>query len=239
MPGAPVPEPATSASIGNGGFHAEEESDDLTDCGLYTEVYELKTSCLISRLAVVVAIHMVGAGERVSADPILLASYDVTGGGEIALASLPQVQLVLQLSPENSPSQSYRLGTGVFWEDDAVGSIDFAPGMPESFSEFASLATNGIDDEFGVLALFAEGGGGSGGPESWLFAESPDLVGNELENVRLIVHDLQIAQSTQYPEGFEFDYALTYEFYGSPVPGPRTLTCLVMGVSMLKRSRMI
>lgn len=171
----------------------------------------------------------------VTADPILLASYETTGGIEISVASEPLVRLALELSTSSPPYESFRLGMGVMWEDNDAGVIDFAASTDDAFEGFAGLALNGIDDEFAVLVLFQDQGGGSGGPESQLFGGSPDLVGNELEFVRLIVHDLQIEPSAQFPLGFKVDYDLTYEFFGSLVPEPHTVALLTAGASLVFR----
>ena len=92
----------------------------------------------------------------------------------------------------------------------------------------AERLTNGIDELIGV-PIFPEGcpaGGGTFGPESSWLQGTPDLIGNELDFIRLIVHDVNIEQSGA---GVLWQANLTYEFWGTPIPEPATACLLALG----------
>jgi len=107
-----------------------------------------------------------------------------------------------------------------------------------------ALATNGVNDQYFIHVTWPNGtGGAGGGAESRLFnhhpyiGEPPDLVGYELELVRLTVHAVHFEP---WPEGGDGDgylvqANLTYECFGSPVPEPPTLLLLVGGITFLLR----
>lgn len=186
---------------------------------------------------------LLASSETLTAEPVLLASYDFTSEGGHAPESDPRVEFILQLPTTFPPSDFFGLGVDmdIFWEDGDQGSFDFSAGTDEAFDDFALFATDGIEDNFTIFDLFPSGSGGGTppSPESVLFGVSPDLVGNELQLVRLIVHEVSfepwVPDPVQYPEieGFLYSADLTYEFYGTPIPEPTTLIVLACGLVII------
>lgn len=180
------------------------------------------------------------ANATVSAGPVLLASLDQTTGVErvgTGLPPEPRVQFVLELAPHPSVVGS-RVGLGVFWEDGNNGAVDFTPDTDASFVGFADFATDGIDDWLTDLIIFPDGGGGGGGaPESVRLGTSPDLVGYQLDFLRLIVNDVTIEEfvpeDTPELQGIRVLANLRYEFYGTLIPEPTTIILLSTGLVMV------
>jgi hypothetical protein len=173
---------------------------------------------------------LLAGSETLTAEPMLLASYDFSSYGGHAPESDPRVEFILQLPTTSPPTDFFGLGmdANIFWEDGDRGSVEFDSATDEAFDDFATFATDGIEDSFTIFDLFPLGSGGATPPrpESVLFGASPDLVGNELQRVRLIVHEITleawVPDPVQYPEieGFLYTADLTYEFYGTPIPAP-------------------
>lgn len=186
-----------------------------------------RISC-ITLVAILVSCGFARAG------PVLLASLDEISGissSGTGPPPEPRVQFVLELSPHPTVLGP-RVGLGVFWEDGDTGVVDFTPETDDGFVGFAGFATNGIDDWLTDLIIFQDGGGGGGGaPESVRLLMSPDLVGYQLDFLRLLVHDLTIEEFS--PEdrpdlhGIRVLANLTYEFYRTPIPEPGTLMFLI------------
>jgi hypothetical protein len=192
----------------------------------------------MSAMKVVTLLNVVGvllaSSETLTAEPVLLASYDFSSYGGHAPESDPRVEFILQLPAGSPPATSYGLGADldIFWESGDQGLFNFTSSTDEAFDNLALSATDGIEDNFTIFDLFPSGGGGATPPhpESVLFGVSPDLVGNEVQLVRLIVHEISfdpwVPDPVQYPEieGFTYTASLTYEFYGTPIPDPGTGT---------------
>lgn len=180
------------------------------------------------------------------AGPVLLASWDETAGHASAatggVPNDPRVQIVLELS-QGVSILGPRLGTGLFWEDGDHGTVDFTSATTGEFDAFATMATNGVDDAISQWLAFPWGGDGGGTAyESWRYGVSPDLIGNEIELVRLIVHDVSIEYPwipPDYPdlEGIKVLAELTYEFYGTPIPEPCVAYLLISACPWLLRRR--
>ena len=189
-----------------------------------------KISC-ITLVAILVSLGTSRAG------PVLLASLDETSGissSGTGPPAEPRVQFVLELAPQPTVL-GFRVGLGVFWEDGDTGAIDFTPETDNGFVGFAGFATNGIDDWLSDLIIFPDGGGGGGGaPESVRLLMTPDLVGYQLDFLRLIVHDLTIEEFSPVDrpdlQGIRVLANLTYEFYGALIPEPTTITVLATGL---------
>ncbi|GMU35167.1 MAG: hypothetical protein AMXMBFR20_30390 [Planctomycetia bacterium] len=136
------------------------------------------------------------------------------------------------------------IGKGLrFWEDGEVGFFDITPENSEAFSEFAALVSDGHDD-FIISLGYAEECGGGGGPgfmESEMLGGAPDLAGWQLESVRLVVHNMNV-EAYDPPcdcgPATRFDADMTWEFWGTPVPEPRTIGFLsFVGMILLRRCR--
>jgi hypothetical protein len=186
---------------------------------------------------------MLAGGVPVNAGPVLLASYDEVFAGGTAPQSIAEVQFVLQLSPDVplAIEELSGLGAGIWWEEGDQGAIDFTRDTSAAFPDFAAAATDGIDSRFASLTGFFEGNDhGVIAPESTLFGRSPDLVGYELELVRLIVREVRFEPLIiDAFEGFSVESDISYQFYGSPIPEPSAVILLAGGVLVLARGRRV
>ncbi|HPD32206.1 MAG TPA: hypothetical protein PLL20_19605 [Phycisphaerae bacterium] len=174
-----------------------------------------------------------------TATPILLSSYEAREAlDDIRYADVSRVGLMLELYSLAPPYQSFTVGGSVYWQDGQQGTVDFTTEDAAGFNGLVGLVTNGIEDQFSVLALFEEGGGGSGGPESWLLGRSPDLAGYRVDFVRLSVEQLSIGPSPGHPGASRLDYQAKWEMWGEVVPEPTSSAVFVLGVvSIMSRWR--
>ncbi len=172
----------------------------------------------------------------VHAGPVLLGTLDYYTSGGGAPETDPRLEFILEL-PANFFAAPSGLGAGrdLFVENRDLRIIYFNADNEPAFPSFASHATDGIEDQFTLWSLFpSSGGSGHLGTESQLFGVSPDLIGNTLDYVRLIVFDVRFAPWTPDPdvhpeiEGFKFLAFLRYEFYGTPVPEPESLSLFAL-----------
>lgn len=196
----------------------------------------------VSRMTIVAVLVSCGIAR---AGSVLLASYETRTNGGGTPESDPRLEFILQLPadlPDTPQKHSFGLGLGsdVFWRDGDQGSFVFTPSNDGAFAGFASHASDGIGDYFMLSTRFPSGGGnGNLGTETELFGMAPDLVGYNLDFVRLIVQDISLTPWVPDPidhpdiQGFLFETRLTYEFYGSPIPEPATLTLGLAGALMV------
>jgi len=190
-------------------------------------------------------VSVIGAGvlsfaKHTPAAPILLGSLTGSASGASAPETELRVAIVLQHDVVVAPFQ-LRLGEGIWWVDGDSGTIDFSSENDENFDELGARLTDGVDELLFIFVLAASRGGvGNGWPESVWLDGSPDLVGNRLDFIRLIVHELSVDPYTS-PfgglEGTQWDVDWTYEFWGKPVPEPTSLSLLAIGAVALVRRR--
>ncbi len=175
---------------------------------------------------------MVGSAQ---AGPQLLMSIDRTGNGSRAPDISTRMPVILRYADiEPDPIV---VGSSTLWGDGETGTVDFDADNDPHFDAAALLLTNGVDDE---LTFFA-GGGGSGRLESMWGFGTPDLVGYEVETIRLIVHSAEIHPwfHDEFGEGREWSFDITWQFYGTPVPEPGTAALLLMsGPVAMRRQRL-
>lgn len=202
----------------------------------------------MTRVGLVLTIALTSMGRVAKGESILLASYDFTSTGGHAPESDPRVEFVLQLPATSPPTGYFGLGANrdIFWMDDQPGVHEFTSRDGMDFLQFAQYATDGIEQNISLWDLFPSGSGGASPlmRESSLFSASPDLVGNELEMVRLIVRRIEVdpwvPDPENYPEieGFRHETELTFEFYGLPIPEPSTIALTVIGAMMIRSLRL-
>lgn len=175
----------------------------------------------------------------------LIASYNVVGFMGTSKSTCPNPMMVNLFLEHDSVDFSHvvQLGAGQqYWAAGAAGIYDFAPTNTQNFAEFASLLTDGQDD-FLLEYLYVEdcGGGNIGGDsESSRLGGVPDLIGNNLEFIRLIVHDIAVDPYDPPCEcgpGTQFDADITWQFWGTPVPEPATLGLLSFAIILNRRRK--
>lgn len=181
-----------------------------------------------------------------SAGPVLLASFDQKGGFSSASSTI-RVGFVLGLYEQFS-EDAVLIGTDPsatswpffqplrFWGEGETGYVELTPTSDAGFAAFALAATDGTDNQFVTWESWDPWvRGGHGGSESILFGREGDLLGYSLELVRINVNNIRYV-----PQGFqgpEWQWEITYEFFGSQiVPEPRSVIgILFLGILVLRR----
>lgn len=170
------------------------------------------------------------------AGPVSLGSLDF--GSHAELPGGTRVGFALQLSDVHDysmfpdpPLGAMCIGRGLqstaFRDHGESGVLEFTPTTHPEFDAFASFVTDEIDDSLVVLWHWEDDGGygGHGLLESQRFGLESDLVGSDLELIRLTVHEVSF-------EPLEEDLVsvhtrVTYDFLGAPIPEQGTIILLV------------
>ncbi len=129
-------------------------------------------------------------------------------------ASRTSVSNVLVLDPSMFGSgQSWNLGEDLFHS--LAETTNFTPPDDPDFPAIASLLTDGIN-EWVELDTWLPGGGGTstGAQETYWLNRNPDLVGTDIDFIRLTIHDLSITPANDGTQVFE-NY--TWEIWGHPI----------------------
>lgn len=174
----------------------------------------------------------------------LLVEYDLVGfiGTTDSICPNPtRVNLFLEHDSEDF-TQVLQLGVGQqYWAVGDTGAYDFTPTNTQNFEDFASLLTDG-QDEFILEYLYVEdcGGGNMGGDsESSRLGGAPDLIGNNLDFIRLVVNNIT-SEPFDPPcdcgPGTRFDADITWQFWGTPVPEPAAAILLAAPLLLARRS---
>ena len=190
-------------------------------------------------LVPVVIAAVVSFATHAHADSLLLGSLTGSASGASAPETELRVQIVLVHQSVVAPFR-LQLGGGTWWEDEDSGAIDFTSESDEDFDALAARLTDGVDELLHIFVRASNAGVGNGWPESVWVDGSPDLVGNRLDFIRLIVHELSVAPYTSPnggTEGTQWDVDWTYEFWGNPIPEPTSLSLLGIGALALVRRR--
>ena len=203
----------------------------------------------IRRLAIVTAIHtVVATPAAVFAEEFeLLATWDVgtiVGSQEIFESRWPAFVYLLEDNEFRAPLFEELVLEGPF----PVGIEDTVSAANEpDFSEFVELLTDGVNHEILVLQWTDSGPGSGGGGGSELFdlefmvpRFGPDLTGYVVDHItQTLTVDIDSPGSDPFGDGIWTDWSVfgQYQFFGTVVPEPTTLACLVIGASMMKRTR--
>lgn len=164
----------------------------------------------------------------------LLLAHEHVSASSVAPFSAPDgLKFLIEFRP--SGGLEY-FGNDIYWNDDDSGSVDFTAANTPLFAPFVSWITNGLDDEIVFMTFNQFGGGtGGGGLESEIGMGLPDLVGNQIDRIRLVVNELSIEPYSLPPigDGLQWEANLTWEFWGSPIPEPSTFLLVLPAFTAL------
>jgi len=196
----------------------------------------------MKRISQIAAMMILASGAAAQAEPVLLGSFDYRL--DDVLIEEAQIGFVLQhtdvggiLAVDGPPlggmSDDVRLGPSIFWEDGESGVLEFTSSSDPRFDEFTNLLTDGVDDSLIVFWewIIGDGFGGNGALESELFGLDTDLIGNDIELIRLTVHEVSIGPFM--PGNLPVAFDVTYDFFGTPVTEPSTTILLIVGSAYL------
>lgn len=189
----------------------------------------------------IAAVWAVASAPTVSASQ-LLETLDLAPAGAHSPMQAPNgIQFVIQFRSLIDPGFIEYFGRDVTWPDNDSGNFDFTSVNSNEFLQLSFIVTNGVDDDLGFLIRTPDGnlGGGHSGTESSFGLGTPDLVGNQIDFIRLVVHDLSIQpfMSPFAGEGIQWDAHITWEFWGTPIPEPATVCLLALGALILRKRR--
>ncbi|MBE7508265.1 MAG: hypothetical protein HS101_18545 [Planctomycetia bacterium] len=193
----------------------------------------LRTIFCASILLMLVTNHSAGS-------PILLAIYHQdwpggpSGGPPTDRVEFPLAHLH---AGEIFP---FTIGESVSWIDNQPGSLDLNESNDSDFLEMAARLTDGQDEELFSMLIAGSSGVGSPQPESIQHGIAPDLFGNEIDFIRFIVDNITITPFVhpEFGQRVHVIASVSYEFWGTPVPEPTTLTLLFI-IALLRRHRRV
>lgn len=165
----------------------------------------------------------------------LLYEFDWFMAGGHQPCNLGPVEFFLGYQTE--PFDPIVVGLGLqSWDSGESGSIEISALNDAGFGGLASALTDGVDNYLYLLdsPSGCPGLGGNFALESFWIQGSPDLVGNNIEFIRLIVHEVIIEEQGT---GVTWQSNLTYEFWGAPIPEPAPLALLVVFGAFGQRRR--
>jgi hypothetical protein len=121
---------------------------------------------------------------------------------------------------ENANGYSYDVGYKTFHMNGDTGTYNFTDDLfvpnsyPVNFPKIVAMLANGIDDSIGIASADDNGSATSTVVmESTAFGTSPDFLGNRIDNVALVMHDLHIYSIG----GSSFEFAnYTWQIWGHP-----------------------
>lgn len=178
------------------------------------------------------------------ASELLFAKNQQFGGSRAPFAAPEGFQFTIQFPSTSSANGLSQFGSGVFWQNAESGTHEFYLTQdPPEFQELSSVLTNGFDDNLTFYLANAIGDSSGYGPweeSNWGFGY-PDLSGNQITSIRLVVQNLSIQPYFDPPfgNGLQWDAQITWEFWGNPVPEPSTalLTLAALIVFSIRRRR--
>lgn len=144
----------------------------------------------------------------------LIVGFDAAPSASSSNADLVHVAFVLSYAaaPGDDPTCNTDVDVGeaaVLGHDD-TGDYYFSRDADDDFTRFAGCLTNGIPQEISVEARLGSSQGGAVVMESDLVGRAPDLAGEQVIELRLIVHRIKL-------RGSDLDADITWEFWRSVV----------------------
>ena len=149
-------------------------------------------------------------GAEPASAPVLLAHTNFTygggGGGVWTAVSFSIADDAWRMTPA--------IGETMYHPDGGAGTFDFNASNEPDFPAFVAFLTNGYDDFMELREWLGPygGGGAMGQNESRWLLTRPDLAGNAIDLVRLVIHDLRIQPGPYLWSN------LTWEVWGHPLP---------------------
>jgi len=192
---------------------------------LFGEVYAMRR---LSCLAVAAILCVMVLARNAEAAPILLANYNQawpagpSGAPPTDRVEFPLAHLRLgEVFP-------FTIGQDVSWFDGQPGSVVLHASNDSNFLEMAERLTDGLDEELFSMLFAGSSGVGSPQSESIQHGIAPDLIGNEIEYIRLNVYEISIVPFVhpQFGPRIQISASVSYEFWGKPVPEPASLALL-------------
>jgi hypothetical protein len=194
---------------------------------------------MIRRTAFWLILFAAITGEASADQQLFRIDCNANGGASPMIA--PQgIQFVIDFQSPVVPGHFEKFGRQAYWQDGAFGSYDFTSSNSPEFSDLVQILTNGIDNEISVLTYndFYGGSGFIGNESAWGFG-NPDLAGNQIDFIRLVVHDLTIQPYNPGPPfggGLQWNGHITWEFWGTPLPEPASAFLLLCGSALFRRT---
>src|SRR2546427_689915 len=147
-----------------------------------------------------------------TSSPARLATLNGSSGG-ITPTPGASISNVLVVDSGYFGGQGWDLGDDLFHT--TADTTNFSPPDDPDFPEIASLLTDGLNESVELNNWNPSGGGSSyGGPESYWLDRNPDLIGMDVDFIRLVIHDFTyspVSDGTQFSENY------TWEIWGHPI----------------------
>jgi len=146
---------------------------------------------------------------------VLLGSINITeGGSTVGNESAVENILIMSESAEPPSGQIWDLGGGLI--HNSTGVSDFTADSDPDFLAIANLLSNGLEEVIDAQTVLLPSGSrlGSGGSESYFLQRNPDLVGYEINFLRLNVTTLDLNYSNGVTDLFE---TYSWEIWGHPL----------------------
>jgi hypothetical protein len=170
---------------------------------------------------------------QAKAAPVLLAQFSSNSGGSSSRGTVGDIRfvtfgLIYDIPPD---FQSFPNGSEVcvgcqlaipIASVSGFGSFDFDATNSPEFTTLVARLTNGTDEILWSLTFLLnasgavlDGSGGGGNFESFAFGASPDLVGRQIDFIRLTVKNFSLSeQACCGGGGYEYRSELMWQFFG-------------------------
>src|SRR3989442_11936492 len=147
-----------------------------------------------------------------TSSPARLATLNGSFGG-ITPTPGASISNVLVVDSGYFGGQGWDLGDVLFHT--TADTTNFTPPDDPDFPEIASLLTDGLNESVELNNWNPSGGGSSyGGPESYWLDRNPDVIGMDVDFIRLVIHDFTYSPVS---DGTQFSEDYTWEIWGHPI----------------------